>query len=229
MHLPQWPQFLNHRLTLILPKFFNARSILPKIDELHSLCATLQPTAIVVSEIWLSLDVLDNEVLINGYNLVRKDRNHHGRGVAIYISSALPFKRLHFPHSKDLELMLVECLLNSWMLTIAGLYQPLNVTSEVLEKLHVLSSLWPQNFSNLVLCRDFYIQPTKNRLNNSLSHLQSDFQLTQVVNEPTSISQSSSSIIDLIFLSNPNTSISYWKVFFTCRVAWYLSCRVPQA
>lgn len=46
------------------------------MHELHSLCATLHPTAIVVSEIWLSSDVLDNE---------RKDRNHHGRGVSAWL------------------------------------------------------------------------------------------------------------------------------------------------
>ena len=148
-------------------------------------------------------------MLINGYNLVRKDRNRHGRGVTIYVSSVLPFKRLHFPHSKDLELVLVECFINSRILTIAGLYRPPNATLEVLEKLHVvLTSLRPRNSSNLVLCSDFNIQPSNNRSNNSFSYFQSDFQLTQVVNEPTRVGQSSSSMIDLIFLSTPNTLVS---------------------
>ena len=101
----------HSHLTKILT--INARSILPKVDKFRSLCATLQPTAIVVTETWLSSCVLDNEVLINGYNLVRKDRNRHGRGVAIYVSSVLPFKRLHFPHSRDLKLVLVECFINT--------------------------------------------------------------------------------------------------------------------
>ena len=115
------PELQTHsHLTKILT--INARSILPKIDELRSLCATLHPAAIVVTETWLSSCFLDNEVLINGYNLVRKDRNRHGGGVAIYVSSVLPFKRLHFPHSKDLELVLVECFINSRILTIARLY-----------------------------------------------------------------------------------------------------------
>ena len=117
-----------------------------------------------------------------------------------YCGSVLPFKHLHFPNSKDLELVLVECLLNS---------QTPNATSEVLEKLYdVLSSLRPQtDFSNLVLCGDFNIQPSSNRSNDSLSYLQSYFQVSQIVNEPTSV-LSSSSIIDLIFLSNPNTLVS---------------------
>ena len=69
------PELQTHshtHLTKILT--INARSVLPKMDEPRSLCAALHPAAIVVTETWLSSCVFDNEVLINGYNLVRTGR-----------------------------------------------------------------------------------------------------------------------------------------------------------
>ena len=49
----------------------NARSLLPKVDELRGLCTYRRYMAIVVTETWLSPEVLDNELVVDGYNLVR--------------------------------------------------------------------------------------------------------------------------------------------------------------
>ena len=35
---------------------------------------------------------LTSWTLIHGYNLIRKDRNRHSGGVAIYVSSSIPIK-----------------------------------------------------------------------------------------------------------------------------------------
>ena len=62
----------------------------------------------MVSETWLSAEVLDCEIHILGYNLICKDRYRHGGGVAIYIRDVIAFKSLVFPHP-ELELVLLEC------------------------------------------------------------------------------------------------------------------------
>ena len=72
-------------------------------------------------------------------------------------------------------------------------------------KLHnCLATLRPQSFRNLVLCGDFNIDPQHSQ-NESLVHLQTDFQL---VDEPTRTTNSSSTTIDLVFLSNSSSLIS---------------------
>ena len=72
-------------------------------------------------------------------------------------------------------------------------------------KLHnCLATLRPQSFHNLVLCGDFNIDPQHSQ-NESLVHLQTDFQL---VDEPTRTTNSSSTTIDLVFLSNSSSLIS---------------------
>jgi len=85
----------------------NARSLLPKIDELRGLCGSEKFDIICVSETWLTDAIQDNEVGIHGYNLLWKDRHRHGGGVAIYLASNLPHKSIHFPHP-DIELIMLN-------------------------------------------------------------------------------------------------------------------------
>ena len=67
----------------------NARTLLPKVDELRGLCTYRRYMAIVVTETWLSPEVLDNELAVDEYNPVRRDKNRHGGGVAIFIHNSL--------------------------------------------------------------------------------------------------------------------------------------------
>jgi len=39
-----------------------------------------------ISETWLSPDIKDNELSIDGYRIFRLDRNRHGGGVVLVIS-----------------------------------------------------------------------------------------------------------------------------------------------
>ena len=65
----------------------------------------------------------------------------------------------------------------------------------------------PQNFHNLILCGDFNIDP-RHSPNEYLTLLETDFQLTQIVAESTRVTDSSASMIDLVFLSNTNSLVS---------------------
>ena len=51
--------------------YFNARSILPKLDELSLLCADSSPHVVCIVETWLDDSVFDNELTIPNYCLVR--------------------------------------------------------------------------------------------------------------------------------------------------------------
>ena len=72
--------------TLNLYMYFNARSILPKIDELRALCANNKPNIV---ESWLDHTIDNNELCIENYVSVRADS--HGGGVLIYIEESLLF------------------------------------------------------------------------------------------------------------------------------------------
>ena len=67
--------------------YFNARSLLPKIDELRVICETTKPDVVCIVETWLDGDISDSEITITDYNVTRLVRNRHGGGLAFYIKS----------------------------------------------------------------------------------------------------------------------------------------------
>ena len=69
----------------------NINSLLSKIDELREIARKTKATVIGITESKLDGSVLDGEITIDGYELVRSDRNRHGGGVACYIRSDISF------------------------------------------------------------------------------------------------------------------------------------------
>ena len=65
--------------------YYNARSIIPKLDELRILAPLHNPDIICIVESWLDETILDCELTILNYNFVHLDRNRHGDGVLLYI------------------------------------------------------------------------------------------------------------------------------------------------
>ena len=75
------PTRTHHATQKVSVFYFNARSLLPKIDEVRAICANMHYDLVVVVESWLSAEILDSEIHVPGYNPVRKDRNRHGGGL----------------------------------------------------------------------------------------------------------------------------------------------------
>ena len=92
----------------MLPKFalINARSLLPKVDELIANLSVHTVNLVAVTETWLNDDIEDNLVSISGYNIFRRDRPYRrGGGVCVYLS-----EHIHAKRRTDLESDNFECL-----------------------------------------------------------------------------------------------------------------------
>lgn len=72
------PINVQYRFTIL---FFNSRSLLSKMDDLLIFISLYSPAIICICETWLSPDLTDAELSINGYSLFRKDHNRHGEGI----------------------------------------------------------------------------------------------------------------------------------------------------
>ena len=103
--------------------YFNARSLLPKIDELRALSRTHKPHIICIVESWLDETILDSELCIGNYDIVRLDRNRHGGSVLLYIISSLSH-HIVFSGSSDLELIVVSVNLPLSKVAIGLFYRP---------------------------------------------------------------------------------------------------------
>ena len=100
-----WKVFNKRGLHLI---HLNLNSLLPKIDELRAIAKKSRATVIGITESKLDETVLDGEINIDGYELIRSDWNRHGGGVACYIRNDVSFNvRGNF--SNEVENIFLTC------------------------------------------------------------------------------------------------------------------------
>ena len=186
----------------------NARSILPKMSEIRLIASNSKATVIGVSESWLDETVNDSEIAIENYCIYRKDRDRNGGGVCIYVRSDFAFNTRHDLQAPDLEAVWIELMLpKTKPILICIGYRP--------PKQHNFFDLMESRlleYDNLA-DREFYFLGDVNvnlqkhnkkqtGLNSVLNNWSSIFDLTQLITEPTRISDSSESLLDHIYVSN---------------------------
>ena len=69
----------------------NVKSLLLKIDKLRDIVGHTKPAILGIAESKLDSSVTDQEVNINGYSILRSDRDRKGGGVACYVRTDLCF------------------------------------------------------------------------------------------------------------------------------------------
>ena len=86
----------------------NIHSVVCKIDELRHLLKLKPFDVICLNETLCDSTISDDEISIDGFTIVRKDRTRHGGGVAVYISNHLTFTRRFDIESENLEIIWLE-------------------------------------------------------------------------------------------------------------------------
>ena len=165
---------------------------------------------ICIVETWLSSDISDNELVIQGYQIFRHDRDRHGGGVMMYVLSSFAADLCN--SVGDIELLQVSiCSLKyTHKYCIALFYRPPSASVNCFDCLsRNLLNLNPSSFNYFVLLGDFNINYfcTTSFCYAHLMYCLSPFNLTQVVRHSTRVSHSSSTLIDLIFVTS--TSFLY--------------------
>ena len=164
-----------------------------------------KPDCVCIVESWLSSDILDSEFCIDGYDVIRLDRNRHGSGVLLFINSVFTH-HVVFTGRPELELVIVSVRLLSVSLTIALFYLSPGSQSVILDNLLTAfcTHINPPLLSNFILLRDFNVNyfDTSHPLFSKLLSVSNSLTLTQV-SVPTHYSSNSNSLIDLVFLSSP--------------------------
>ena len=109
-----------HSLNIL---YYNARSILPKLDDLILSVKLHNPHVICITESWLSNDISDNELSLTGYQLFRLDRNRHGGGVLMYVSLLFSVT-LHPLPPPSLDLISLSINFKNFQFCICVFYRP---------------------------------------------------------------------------------------------------------
>ena len=189
----------------------NINSLLSKIDELREIAKVSRAALIGITESKLDNSVLDGEINIEGYSIIRSDRNRHGGGVACYIRSDISFN-IRSDFTDDIENIFFDILLPKLKPILVGIvYRPPD-QSGFLNKLS--SSIANAKFFDLYeayILGDFNINLiSKNTISNS-SKRYNEFcamhGLKQLIKSPTRVTENTSSLLDHI-LTNSQDKIS---------------------
>ena len=105
----------------------NVTSLTKHVDELKVFMANTPLDVLTINESKLDLVNGDRLVNLEGYNIVRRDRNKHGGGVCFYLRNTITFSRQYQLENDDLELIALEIQKpNSCPFLIATWYQSPN-------------------------------------------------------------------------------------------------------
>ena len=112
----------------------NINGGLSKIDELRVTAKKSKATVIGVTESKLDATVLDGEINIDGYEVIRSDRNRYGSGVVCYVRNDISFN-VRSDFSDEIENIFFDMVLPKTKPILVGiLYRPPD-QSKFLDKL----------------------------------------------------------------------------------------------
>ena len=226
-----WQPFKKRGLHIM---HLNINSLLNKIHELRSIAQRSNPTVIGITESKIDKTILDSEVDIDGYSIIRCDRTRNGGGVLMYINNNVSYKeRANF--SKEIENVFVDILLPKTKPILVGvLYNPFK--PDFLDNLsNAISNTGSFDNQEVYLLGDFNINLWHNgkyifHKNKTLSHREihkitsenaydiikyqefcSLHGLKQLISTPTRITENRSSLLDHV-LTNTTENIPQFGV-----------------
>ena len=189
----------------------NITSLIKHIDELRILLDSNPVDVLAINETRLDSTINDCEVYISGYDIIRRDRNVNGRfggGVCFYVRSTI-----NFLPRPDLSIEVLENLCievrkpRSKPFLIATWYRP---PDSVVEKFNFFETLVARLDAENV---EYYIMgdlncnlaaTTLDHNSTLLTSITDLYDLNQLINEPTRITESSSTLIDVILTNTPD-------------------------
>jgi len=193
----------THHLSFI---HYNIQSLMQKIDVLYTGLRDFD--IISLTETWLNSSISSTDILFEGFHQpIRKDRLDSYGGVAIYVNENIAFKRRHDLELNNVESLWIEVFPSKHKSVLFGLfYRPPSADRSYMHSIeNSIGLARDTQINDIIITGDFNINTIAELSARTINELCLQYDLTQLINEPTHYTEHSSSIIDLIFVSNPNT------------------------
>ena len=180
----------------------NACSLFPKIDLVD--LELSDHDIVLVSETHLDNSIVNNDIILKGFqDPLRKDRNRQGGGVAINVKSNVYCQVKTEFNTDDLEILWAEVHTGNSKAMVGVIYRPPQTEISFYQKFeHNIQSVLDLNIP-VFLAGDFNIDMLGNRCN-QFKTLLTRLNLVNIVQEPTRITDSSATCIDLFVTNRPN-------------------------
>lgn len=189
----------------------NINSLIAHIEELRVFIDCTKIDILMINETKLDQHIKDNEIHLPGYELVRKDRIINGRnggGVCIYLKSNLNFHIREDLNDNELEFLTVEVRnLRSKSFLVSSWYRPPKSSPDLFCRFERLIDKIDSNNLELYLLGDLNCNLLPNAFDenkNALLNVFDIYGLTQLIKEPTRITQTSQTLLDLCITNFPD-------------------------
>ena len=188
----------------------NIRSLLKYFDQIKYILSITSIDVLCLNETRLSNDISDVEVAIPDYSIFRKDRTREGGGVAIYIKSDISCNILPDLTCDKIEALWLKIKCNHHKpLLLCAAYRPPSSPVHYLEDLKCNIEKGINYNLGTIIVGDFNID-LSNSTNSLCKHVHDMCQklnIEQLINKPTRVTSTSSTIIDHIYTSVPHHHI----------------------
>ena len=187
----------------------NINSLLAHLDDLNFFLLDSKIDVLAINETKIDISVNDNEIYLPGFEVVRKDRSVNGRsggGVCIYLRSNINYQIRNDLCDDRHECVVIEIIRpHSRPFIVSTWYKPPNSPQDIFRQFE--SSIDKVDSEQ----KDFYLLGDLNcNLHNGSNHNSSTltnildiYGLSQLISEPTRITPTSSTLIDLCITSSP--------------------------
>ena len=162
---------------------------------------------LTLNETRLDDNISDKYIEISGYEIVRKDRNRIGGGVAIYYRDHLNVRNRDELVPEGVESVCVEVLKTKCTpLLISTIYRPPSSKVDIFEKIENLIQNLDNENKEIILAGDVNCDLLANVHSNHTNRLLTIanlFQLTQIIDEPTRVTEYTSTLVDWLMTNKP--------------------------
>ena len=167
---------------------------------------------LAINESKIDPSIPDSEINIPSYKSIRKDRNRNGGGVVIYVREQISFRDRNDLVSDSLEMICIEIerphskpfLLSAW-------YRPPNSELNIINEYELFLFKCDSESKEMIIMGDLncdFGKSPPDTYTNRIISLNNLYQMVNLINEPTRVTETLASTIDLILSNTPENIVS---------------------
>ena len=179
-----------------------------KLDQLYTEFSSYD--IICVSETKLNQNILNQDLELHGFHLpIRKDREeNNGGGLLIYIKRNVHFERRQDLESNEIENIWAEVTCHQKKFLLGLFYRPPESPSEYWNLFENNIDIATDTNMDMLIMGDFNHDMLKFNPNSKLLRILTKYNIQNMINEPTRITQKSQTCIDLILTNHSSIIIN---------------------
>ena len=169
-----------------------------KDEDVDILCLT---------ETWLAPNIDSNFIQIDGYELFRKDRGKRGGGTCIYAKNEYITRSLKTIGTGDEvdDVWITVQVRKTKSFIVGAIYRPPKASNQSISYIESKLQIAANLKKNMYVLGDFNVNQLKR---NKLGPIIKKLKLEQLIEEPTRITEDSSTLLDLIITNNRSSVLS---------------------